>query len=157
MHPQSTPDISSQVFFKLKHLLSISRSPTFPEVLELKVGAKVMLVTTLSKELVNGSTGIVTGFSTDSFPIVKFHDVAIVTVKPVMLSVKDRDVIVQIRDRGLYRDFKVRVFLKGRAAGETFQKHADFEIPVKSESRVFELTSQTLPRALRDKVRIFSF
>lgn len=50
-----------------------------------------MLITTLSKELVNGSTGIVTGFSTDSFPIVKFDDVATVTVKPVTLSVKDRD------------------------------------------------------------------
>ena len=31
------------------------------------------------------------------------------------------------------------------------------EIPVKSEGRVFELTFQTLPRALRDKVRIFYF
>ena len=59
--------------------------------LELKVGAKVMLVTTLSKQLVNGSTGIITGFSTDSFPIVKFDDVAIVTVKPVTQSVSDRN------------------------------------------------------------------
>lgn len=76
---------------KLKHLLTIYRSLTLPQVLQLKVGAKVMLVTTLSKELVNGSTGIVTGFSTDSFPIVKFDDVAIVTVKPVTLSVKNRN------------------------------------------------------------------
>ena len=50
-----------------------------------------MLVTTLSKELVNGLTGIVTSFSTDNFPMVKFDNVAIVTVEPVTLSVKDRD------------------------------------------------------------------
>ena len=33
---------------------------------------------------------------------------------------------------GLYRDFKVRVLLKRLACGSPFQKHSDFEIPVKS-------------------------
>ena len=50
-----------------------------------------MLVTTLSKELVNGLTGNVTGFSTDNFPMVKFDNVATTTVEPVTLSVKDKD------------------------------------------------------------------
>ena len=50
-----------------------------------------MLVTTLSKELVNGLTGIVTSISTDNFPMVKFDNVATMTVEPVTLSVKDKD------------------------------------------------------------------
>ena len=54
---------------------TISTYLTLPQVLQLKVGAKVMLVTTLSKELVNGLTGIVTSFSTDNFPMVKFDNV----------------------------------------------------------------------------------
>ena len=36
------------------------------------------------------------------------------------------------------------MFLNGRAAGEPFQKHTEIEIQVKSERRVFELTSQSL-------------
>lgn len=52
---------------------------TTPETLQICEGAQVMLTYNISPTLVNGSRGVVTGFTSENYPIVKFlHQVAVI-------------------------------------------------------------------------------
>jgi ATP-dependent DNA helicase PIF1 len=54
------------------------RNASYDDVVVLKVGAQVMLLVNRNDgtELVNGSRGVVTGFTPNSLPLVKFHSMA---------------------------------------------------------------------------------
>ena len=67
------------------------RNLMMPEVLQLKKGSQVMLITNLSKDLVNGSTGIVTPFNHQRFPVVTFDEGICFTVEPKTLADTDRN------------------------------------------------------------------
>ena len=62
-----------------------------PEVLQLKQGARVMLLTNLSRDLVNGSLGVVKAFDQQRFPLVQFEDGHSLTIEPVTLTVADKN------------------------------------------------------------------
>jgi hypothetical protein len=58
---------------------SLIKDCLFPETLELKIGAQVVLLKNIDEQFVNGSTGIVVGFETSmlntvAYPIVKFDN-----------------------------------------------------------------------------------
>lgn len=59
-----------------------------PDVLNLRVGAFVMLVRNRNSVLVNGSTGYVVGFKDDAYPIVKFLNGAEVTCTPEVFTIE---------------------------------------------------------------------
>jgi hypothetical protein len=52
----------------------LNKSCTAPAELELKIGSQVILLKNLDDGLVNGSRGVVTSFSVDDHPIVKFNN-----------------------------------------------------------------------------------
>jgi len=52
----------------------LDKSAPYEPMLELKVGAQVMLIRNLTSELVNGSRGIVSGYTEAGLPIVKFKN-----------------------------------------------------------------------------------
>ena len=62
-----------------------------PKVLHLKKGARVMLLINLSKDLVNGSLGVVKGFSQQRFPIVQFDGESSLIIEPKTLTISDRN------------------------------------------------------------------
>ena len=62
-----------------------------PKVLQLKNGARVMLLTNLSKDLVNGCLGVVKAFNQHRFPLVQFDDGHSLAIEPVTLTVADRN------------------------------------------------------------------
>ena len=62
-----------------------------PEVLQLKKGARVMLLTNLSKDLVNGYLGVVEAINKHRFPLLQFDNRHSLTIKPVTLTVADRN------------------------------------------------------------------
>jgi len=70
-----------------------------PEVLELKVGAQVMLLANLclSKGLANGARGVVTGFEEEGWPIIKFDTVQQCVIRPHKWEIKaERGITVSI-------------------------------------------------------------
>lgn len=103
-HNVDVDAINEEFFRRLSGATKTYRSVDLPEsmrtfldncvpvsnVLKLKVGTQVMLVknTKVSEGLANGSRGVVTGFDTNQFPIVKFKKGITTTVEPVKWTVK---------------------------------------------------------------------
>lgn len=67
----------------------LSRNLLISEVLQIKEGARVMLIYNISRTLVNGSTGFVTGYSSKGYPVVTFDDGTSLTVEPITFAVTD--------------------------------------------------------------------
>ncbi|KAJ7377539.1 hypothetical protein OS493_028522 [Desmophyllum pertusum] len=59
------------------------------EVLQIKEGARVMLIYNISRTLVNGSTGFVTGYSSKGYPVCYLRRWYLFTVEPITLAVTD--------------------------------------------------------------------
>lgn len=67
------------------------------EVLELRVGARVMLVKNLTPTLVNGSTGVVTSFNEAGMPVVTFDNRESETMAPINFDVFYRGKVMATR------------------------------------------------------------
>jgi ATP-dependent DNA helicase PIF1 len=59
---------------------------TTPTTLQICEQAQVMLTYNISSTLVNGSRGIITGFTTENYPIVEFLNNSVIVVKPIKFS-----------------------------------------------------------------------
>jgi ATP-dependent DNA helicase PIF1 len=62
------------------------KNSTTPETLQVCEQTQVMLTYNISPNLVNGSRGIITGFTPENYPIVEFVNGSIVIIKPIKFS-----------------------------------------------------------------------
>lgn len=62
------------------------KSTTTPETLQICEQTQVMLTYNISPTLVNGSRGIITGFTHENYPIVEFVNGSVVIIKPINFS-----------------------------------------------------------------------
>lgn len=68
----------------------LKKSVLAPEVLELKIGARVMFIrNNFEKGYVNGTLGTVTGFSDDGFPTVRTRDLDAIEAKPETWAIEN--------------------------------------------------------------------
>ena len=65
---------------------NFTKNSTTPETLQVCEQTQVMLTYNISPNLVNGSRGIITGFTPENYPRVKFVNGSIVTIKPIKFS-----------------------------------------------------------------------
>lgn len=68
---------------------TFEKNATTPSLLQLCEEAQVMLTYNISPEYVNGSRGVVTGFTEDDYPIVKFINGIEIPIKPIKFSLFD--------------------------------------------------------------------
>ena len=87
-------------------VLFLKKNCLAPENLTLKIGAQVMMLkNTLQKQgIINGSIGIITGFSRNEFPIVRFYNGEVCTISPEEWNVEafneatqEKDVVASIK------------------------------------------------------------
>lgn len=65
---------------------NFTKNSTTPETLQVCEQTQVMLTYNISPNLVNGSRGIITGFTPENYPIVEFVNGSIVIIKPIKFS-----------------------------------------------------------------------
>lgn len=86
---------TDNIYFEYYKQTFIKQSTT-PKTLQLCENAQVMLTRNISKKLVNGSRGIITGFDSKEYPIVKFLNGDIITISPQQFNIKSVGVAIQI-------------------------------------------------------------